>query len=209
MLFRSIVSAFFLDASSHDDLAAFAKRAGMAELAPLDGKSRVALGLHEPARQVLGGSWGAFRETWAILDDVGPVRCLQLYSPATRYRDAVIASRAGVEVDDDDPVMAYVRTFRDACLALRPRAAFLDTQPHYEDEAWEDKQGSRTYVLEQASLVAARDADALARRFFSLLYLDAQMSAIWTPEPPGYPRDMIEMSAGRLIFAGSGPSRMA
>ena len=215
MLFRTIVSAFYLASDTNDDLGTLARRAGMTEVAPLGETVRGALGFSEPDRQVVGGTWGAFQETWAIVDEIDGLRALQLYSPATRYSDASSAARRvneGGDTDsygDDWPLAGYVRTFRDACLALAPRAAFLDTRAHFEDEAWVDRQGSRGLVLELAHVVAAGDADALAQRRFSLLFLDTEMAGPWTFELPWPDREEVEVPAGRLIFARSGPTRMS
>jgi hypothetical protein len=208
MLFRTIASAFFLEPSNRDDLATLAARAGLIDVSGFDDITRGSLGFRESDRGVLGGRWGAFQSTWVIVDEVDGLRCLQLYSSYTRYLDAVGASRDGGG-RDDDPLFGYVQTFRDACLSLSPRVAFLDTQAHDEDDDWENRQGSRAFVLAQAPLVAAFDADALARRFFSLLYLNSEMSARWTPDPPWYDREMVILPEGRLIFAGSGATRMA
>jgi hypothetical protein len=215
MLFRTIVSAFFLPVATDGDFATLVRQAGMTDVAPLDETARGALGFHDPDRHVLGGTWGDFQETWAIADDVDGIRALQLYSPATRYSDASSAARRanageGTDSDGDDwPLAGYVRTFRDACLALAPRAAFLDTRAHFEDEAWVDRQGSRGLVLELAHVVAAGDADALAQRRFSLLFLDTGMAGRWTFELPWADREEVEVPAGRLIFARSGPTRMS
>ena len=162
----------------------------------------------------MGGTWGAFQETWAIVDEIDGLRALQLYSPATRYSDASSAARranAGEDADadgDDWPLAGSVRTFRDACLALAPRAAFLETRAHFEDEAWVDRQGSRALVLELTRVVAAGDADALAQRRFSLLFLDTEIAGRWTFELPWSDREEVEFP-GRLIFARSGPTRMS
>lgn len=209
MLFRTIVSAFFLESSCRDDLATLLKRIAMADVAPFDQLTRGALGIHEPDRELLGGTWGGFKKTWAIIDDVEQYRCLQLYSSAARYTDAMYQKGEQRNAQEDDPLLAYVHTFRDACLALNPRAAFLDAGAHYEDESWDNKLGSRTFTLEQAPLVAAGDADALAGQFFSLLYLDTRMLANWSQESAELDRDVIELPRGKLIFAGSGPTRMA
>src|SRR5690349_22947335 len=132
MLFRTIVSAFFLDASTDDGLATLVQRAGMTDVAELDELDRVGLGFHDPARQILGGTWGIFKETWAVDDYAEGLRVLQLYSPATRYLDAWGQARdfadAGGDTEGDDwPLSGYVTRFRDACIALAPRAAYLDT----------------------------------------------------------------------------------
>jgi hypothetical protein len=207
MLFQTIASAFFLERDSHDDLATLASKAGMTDVTEFDELTRGALGFSD--RQVLGGSWGAFEKTWVIVDDIDQLRCLQLYSSAVQYLDAVHKAREHGDLDNYWPLLAYVHAFRDACLSLNPRAAFLDTKPHYEDERWENKEGSRTFVIEQAPLVGAWDANALANKFFSLLYLNTEMLACLTPALPWSDRDMVEMPNGRLFFARSGPSRMA
>jgi hypothetical protein len=215
MLFRTIVSAFFLPAAMDGDLATLVRRAGVTDVAALDETARVALGFHDPDRQVLGGTWDDFQETWAIVDEIDGLRALQLYSPATHYSDASSAARRvneGGDTDsdgDDWPLAGYVRTFRDACLALAPRAAFLDTRAHFEDEAWVDRQGSRRLVPELAHVVAAGDADTLAQRRFSLLFLDTEMAGRWTLELAWSDREEVEVPAGRLIFARSGPTRMS
>jgi hypothetical protein len=208
MQFRTIAAAFFLEPSAREELVGLATRAGLSGVAALDEQARIALGFHDPARRVLAGEWGVFRETWAVADEAAGLRCLQLYAPAARYLDAVRATREQGG-GDGGPVLGYVGTFRDACQSLRPRAAFLDTRPHEEDERWVNGQGSRAVVLAQAPLVAAGDADALAGQFFSLLYLDAALAARWTPAPPWYDREVMELPTGRLIFPGSGPARLA
>ncbi len=209
MLFRTIVSAFFMPAFPGGDLAALTERAGMTDIEELDEVWRSALGHSDPDRRVVLGSWGAFGKTWAIADTVDQLLCLQLYSSAAEYHDASRLARQADASNRDWPLQAHVDTVCDACLALKPRVAFLDTHPHYEDEAWVNKEGSRTFVLAQAPLVAANDADALAARHFSLLYLDPEMSARLTDHPPRVDRDTVEMQVGTLMFARSGPTRMA
>jgi hypothetical protein len=208
MLFRTIVSAFFFQpASSHGDLAQLIGRLPMRDVAAFDATTRVSLGFHEPDRQILGGNWANFQETWATSDDVDDVRCLQLYSPAGRYLHAVRAAQER-GYPKDSALSGYTGTFREACLALKPKAAFLDTHAHYEDEAWDNKQGSRDFVLKHAPLIASDDATALANELFSLLYLDNDMFAHWTPVPPWDDRDILELSTGRLLFASRGSPLM-
>ena len=213
MLFRTIVSAFFLPSSNRDDLATLVRRAGVTDVREFDEDDRISLGFFEPDRLVLGGTWGAFQETWVIVDEVEGLRVLQLYSPATRYYDASSAARRRAEsgeedaADSDDwPLSGYVRTFRDACIGLASRAAFLDSRQHFEDETWVARQGSRDLVLELAPLVVACEADTLAGLYFSLLYLDAEMTACVKSE---LFREIVELPSGHLIFARGGPSRMS
>jgi hypothetical protein len=209
MLFRTIVSAFYLPAAVDDDLAGLVRRAGMTDIAPLDETARGGLGFHDPDRPVLGGTWDTYRLTWAIVDDAEGLRILQLYSQAALFFDAVTESAHANADEDDWPLAGYVRTFREACLALAPIAAFLDTRAHFEDEAWVDRQGSRSFVLERAPMVAACDADALAQRRFSLLYFDSRTSKCLTWGHPWSDREEVEMPSGRLLFARSGPTRIS
>src|SRR5262245_8362943 len=102
MLFRTIVSAFFLPLSNHDDLVTVVGRAGMTDVREFDEDGRITLGFFDPDRHVVGGAWGAFQETWAIVDEVEGLRALQLYSPATRYYDASGAARHRAQSGEDD-----------------------------------------------------------------------------------------------------------
>ena len=210
MFFRSIASAFFLESSSTDDLPTLTERIGMTKLWTLGEDDRKALGFHEPDRVIMGGLWGAFGDTWAIVDELDQLqlRCFQLYSSSNQYLDAIRDDRPPHGVLEAEQ-LKYIRTFRDACLSLEPRVAFLDTRSHYEHEPWLNKQGTRDLVLAMAPLVAAFDTDALARQRFSLLYLDAAMADRWEPDPVDTDRDMVVMPTGRLLFASSGPTRMA
>lgn len=209
MLFRTIVSAFYLSAAVDDDLVGLVRRSGMTDFAPLDEMTRVSLGFHDPDRPVLGGTWDTYRATWAIVDDAEGLRILQLYSQAALFFDAARESADANADENDWPLAGYVRTFREACLALAPVAAFLDTGAHFEDEAWVDRQGSRSFVLQLAPPVATRDPDALAQHRFSLLFLDGEMSKRLTAGLPWSDREEVEVPSGRLLFARSGPTRMS
>ena len=65
------------------DLAALVRRVGMEDAAPL--AHCEALGFGDPARVVLGGRWDVFADTWAVLDEVGGLVCLQLYSSFNEF----------------------------------------------------------------------------------------------------------------------------
>lgn len=211
MQFTTIVAAFLFDtAHASPDLRERAIAAGMTDVVHLEAGNRKALGFHDPARDVVGGTWGKFGMAWAVVDDVEGLECLQIYSSMNSYFDAVVASKEK-ELSDDDPMLAHIETFRDACLRLAPRAAFLDTRSHYGDEHWEDKQGNRDWVHAQARCVAASDIEALADEHHSLLYLDDALAKRWDRNPPvdDRYRDRVVVPRGRLVFAGSGPMRMA
>lgn len=208
MQFTTIVAAFLFDnAQAGQSLRERALAAGMTDVAPLDPDNRKALGMHDPAPEAVGGSWGAFGMAWAIVDDVDGWDCLQIYTSMGSYFDAVVANES-VE-PNDDPMLAWIETFRDACVGLQPRAAFLDTRSHYGDQCWEAKQGNRDWVRAQARRVIASDVQALADEHYSLLYLDDALARQWDANPPGDERDSVVVPRGRLVFAGSGPKRMA
>jgi hypothetical protein len=209
MQFRTIVSAFYLDpATTVPDLAVLVRRAGVRDVRPLTNNDRIALGFFEPGREILGGTWGVFHTTWAVLDLVEGLVCLQLYSPYVRFLDASIRDSEN-NPGGQDTTLAYVRTFGDACLELNPSAAFLDTRAHYEDRQWQDQEGNRDWVLGQAKLVAADDVNALADERVSVLYLSEPLTLRWNSDPVRDNRDIIELPTGRLIFAWRGPARMA
>jgi|SRR5208337_124513 len=206
MQFRTIVSAFYLDpATTVPDLAALVRRAGVRDVRPLTNNDRIALGFLEPGREILGGTWDVFHETWAVLDVVEGLVCLQLYSPFVRFLDA---NREDAE-NNPGGQDAYVRTFADACMELYPSAALLDTRAHYEDKQWVDQEGNRDWVLKQAKLVAAYDVNALADERVSVLYLSEPLTLGWSSDPVRDNRDIIELPTGRLFFARRGPARMA
>lgn len=209
MHFTTIVAAF-LSQPAGPNLRERAIAAGVTDVVPLEPGNRRALGFHDPARELVGGTWGAFGMAWAVVDDVEGLECLQIYMSMNSYFDAVVAAMAA-QATGDDPMLAHIETFRDACLRLEPRAAFLDTRSHYGDETWEDKQGNRGWVHAQARRVAASDTNALADEHYGLLYLGEALAALWDANPPvdDRERDRFVVPRGRLVFAGSGPTRMA
>lgn len=208
MQFRTIVSAFYLNGATSDpDLAALVEQVGLVGASPLSDAGRGALGFFEPDRVVLGGQWGVFQDTWAVLDEVEGLVCLQLYS---FYGGFVEAARRDREHGTSrDGTLAYVETFGGACQRLDPRVALLDARAHYEDQQWEGKEGNRDWVLAQARLVAAADVNALADERVSVLYVSEPLMTEWESEPSRDNRDVIELPAGRLFFAWRGPARMA
>jgi|SRR5215831_6537673 len=209
MQFTTIVAAFFFETGQgRSNLHTLVRAAGMTDVAPLEDINRRALGFRESNREVLGGTWGAFGSTWAILDEVEGLICLQLYAAMNDYLDSQLVGEDR-QAMDEDPLLPYISTFRDACLSLKPIAAFLDTHAHYGDEQWENKQGNRNWVLSHAQMVADSNANALADERFSLLYLGEPLTLLWDSDPIRDDRDMVEVPSGRLVFARSGPARMA
>jgi hypothetical protein len=200
MQFRTIVSAFYLDATTTDgDLTQLVSRAGMRDLREIE---RVALGFADAQRLVLGGELPAFGLTWAVIDPVEGLWCLQLFSSYGGYL------KATRRVDQTLDEMAHARTFGEACLALDPIAALLDCSAHYEDEQWVGQEGNRDWVLAQAKLVAAQDTNALLDLRVGLLYLNDAMLTRWESTEIRDSRDTVDVAGGRLVFARIGPNRM-
>src|SRR6202008_1159919 len=200
MQFHTIVAAFYLDPGSDmGSLKTLAERAGMRDVEPVI--HVVALGFLEPDRVVLGGQWGVFGDTWAVLDSVCGLRCLQLYSSYNSYLRRVAA--------DDDSAAPFVSEFGRSCERLLARVALLDTPPHYEDAQWVDQLGNRDWVLEQAARVATNEIGALANERVSVLYLDEPMMQRWPANGSREDRDITDLPHGRLIFPGRGSRRMA
>jgi hypothetical protein len=211
MQFRTIVSAFYLDAATTPpDLAALVRRVGVRDARALGDDDRRALGFGEPGRVILGGAWGVFQETWAALDVVEGLLCLQLYSPYGRFLDAMVNDDRQNGPEPVGPTsMTYVETFAESCGRLAPTAAMLDARAHYELAEWRAQRGTRGWVLAQAPLVAGGDVDALAEERVSVLYLSAPLLLRWESSPSHDDRDTVELPSGRLIFARRGPAWMA
>ena len=141
MQFRTIVSAFYLDAKTTvPDLGVMVRRAGVRDFRPLRDSDRVALGFLVPEREVLGGTWDVFQETWAVLDVVEGFRLPATVFTLVRFLDASHQDREN-DPEGQNATLAFVRTFGDACVSLYPTAALLDTRAHYEDQQWEDQEG--------------------------------------------------------------------
>ncbi len=94
-----------------------------------------------------------------------------------------------------DPTLPLAETFRAACEALAPVAAFIVTHLDQADPAW---------LLGREPAVAAGDADSLLAAQVGLLYLSGalQRRLSRVPEPDRY--DTLPVTAGLLVFAGSG-----
>lgn len=196
MQFHTIVSAFYLDRTKVDgDLATLLHRVGVVDIAPL--KHRLALGFDDPKRLVLGGKWSVFGDTWAVLDEVDGLVCLQLYSSFNRF------FRNPSRQDE------YVAAFAAACSTLLPPAALLDARAHNEIRQWQEQEGNRDWVLAQAHRVAAGDVNALADERVSLLYLSWPLVAKWDSTPARDHREVTELPTGQLCFADYGSARLA
>jgi len=167
---------------------------------------RRALGLREADREAVYGIWGAFGDCWVIVDRLERHDCLQIYPSMNHFLDA-LQPRTGAAASED-PLLPFVETFRHACLQLEPEVAFLDTRAHYGDEAWENKQGSRNWVLDKYRMALESDVNALADERFPLLYLSESLSRRWESNPIRDDRDMVQTPKGLLVFARSGAARM-
>jgi hypothetical protein len=204
MQFHTIVSAFYLDrATTFPDLATLVHYAGMRDVRPLRDTDRIALGFFEPEREILGGTWGVFQETWAVLDEVEGLVCVQLYSPYTRFLDARLNEREKGPEGNEPTSMTYVKTFADACLRLNPLVVLLDTRAHYEIKQWEDQEGNRDWVLAQAKLVAAGDVNALADERVSVFYLSEPLMLRWDSNEIRNNQDIVELPTGASSLLGA------
>ncbi len=94
-----------------------------------------------------------------------------------------------------DPTLPLAETFRAACEALAPIAAFIVTHLDQADPEW---------LLAREPAVAAGDAASLLAAQVGLLYLSTalQRRLSCAPEPDRY--DTLPVTAGLLVFAGSG-----
>ncbi len=207
MFFRTIAAAFFVARSaSANSLSELAGRAGVTSTRPLSDTERRALGRGEAGREVLYGTWGAFGACWCIVDALERHECLQIYTSMNAYLDALPSSG---EDGMQQAIEPFVATFRDACLALDPEVAFLDTRAHYGDEEWDNKLGSRTWILSQYPTVLGREVNTLADERFPLLYIDDDLKQRWVSDESRDDRDMVEVARGFMVFARSGPYRLA
>lgn len=196
MQFHTIVSAFYLDGSAAvPDLRTLVERAGMANVVAL--REHAALGFTDTSRVILGGQWGVFGDTWAVLDEADGLFCLQLYSSFNRF------GRNRVNEEE------YVDQFATACARLAPKVALLDARAHYEIPQWNEQEGNRDWVLAQVNRVVAHDINALADDRVSVLYLSEPLLGEWQSTPSRDYRETMDVAGGRLIFAGVGQSRMA
>jgi hypothetical protein len=96
----------------------------------------------------------------------------------------------------DDPNLRQAEAFRDACLALGAEVGVFVT---HVAQAEIDRMVGDIYHH-----VLGVDAEALARSFVGLLYLDERMREGFTP-PPG--RDTLPSPRGLVLFVGHGEAR--
>ncbi|AFZ26700.1 hypothetical protein Cylst_4630 [Cylindrospermum stagnale PCC 7417] len=163
------------------------------------------------AVEVMYGHWGGFGGAWSRVDKLERHNCLQIYFSMNRYLD--LRPLTGMNENflplEQDPALPVVYTFRDACEQLQAEVAFLDTRAHYGDEVWENRGGSRDWIIKKYSILLDFDINGLADERFGLLYLNDYMSDQWDSDPMRDERDAIPLSQGRLVFAGRGWARLA
>jgi hypothetical protein len=94
-----------------------------------------------------------------------------------------------------DPTLPLAATFRAACETLAPTAAFIVTHLDQADPEW---------LLAREPAVVAGDADSLLAAQVGLLYLSATLQRRLSREPAPDRYDTLPVTAGLLVFAGSG-----
>jgi len=99
---------------------------------------------------------------------------------------------------DKDPALKLALTFRDACLALQPRTAFLSTNLAHNHE----------WVLRGEKYILAEDSLDFYGSGYALTYLDQDMMCalpgFWIPNPD---REEMDVGAAMLIFHGRDKNR--
>jgi len=109
----------------------------------------------------------------------------------------VLARTPGDDVPlDRDPLLAFATMFREGAVRFAAEVALLETRKPELD-----------VMLDRYWLVLARDADALAAEWFSLLYMDDRVVEGWDPGPVLLDRDELPGGPGRTLFAGRGGNR--
>ncbi|MEH2064496.1 MAG: hypothetical protein V7K50_19915 [Nostoc sp.] len=209
MFFKTLVAAFFIEHGSNNfSLEQLLTLAEMKNLQYLSEDEKLGLGIHDPSLEVIYGEWGAFEDAWARLDRIEYHNCLQIYFSMNHFLDLI------PELPDDqnlplkeDPLLPLAYTFRNACEKLQAEVAFVDTHAHYGDEAWENKQGNRDWIINYYWMLLESNVNALADERFGLLYLNEYMNQLWDSNPVRDDRDIIPLSQGRLAFAGRGSAR--
>lgn len=176
---KRLTGAFFLETSnSAGALDALLKQAGVLDIKGNDSS--------------ICGHWaGLYCE--AALERLESLDLLELGFFQTDFLGLLSDEQVDRPVEEDG-ALSLAAAFRDSCLRLSPRAAFITTHLH-QDEEW---------IRRQAARVRAGDADALCRERFGLLYLPPALAA-QAPLDPG--RDTLPVGDGLLVFAGTGWGR--
>jgi hypothetical protein len=169
-----LAAAFYLPSGDRKaDLPDFVRVAGAVTLPPLSPDSR---------RGGVDVAWAGLAG-WAYLDTLPSHHVLTIFFRQSQFLDLI-------DVEPSRHPLALA--FRQACVALHPDVAFVVT--HLD-------QAERDNVLSYEWLVIDRDADALLRQHFGLLYLDRAVADRSTVTIDG--RDTMPVDGGFLVFSAS------
>jgi hypothetical protein len=135
------------------------------------------------------GQWGVMESVQAVRQVLPSHVCLQLFPHLNDLLD-----RQGNEAADSMPI---AEAFRDACEALRPEAALLYTRPNEVEPEYIDAQYPKVLGL---------DGILLDESYPALLYLATEI-AQYFPAAYRTGRDSLPVSAGLLLFRGTGARR--
>ncbi|MBD2202615.1 hypothetical protein H6G33_12205 [Calothrix sp. FACHB-1219] len=209
MFFKTLATAFFIEHGSNDfSLEKLLTLARMESLQYLSKAEKLGLGINDPNQEVIYGVWNAFGDAWARLDRLEYHNCLQIYFSQDHFLDLIpnLPDNQNLPLEED-PLLPLAYTFRDACEKIPAEVAFVDTHAHYGDEAWENKQGNKDWIINYYLMLLELNVNALADERFGLLYLNYYMNQLWDSNTLRDDRDMIPISEGRLVFAGRGTAR--
>lgn len=189
---RELCAAFFLE-RSHDgerpeDLL---KRAGATSTWTWQPSGETLI----PLGEIRYAEWGGLRcEVW--IRDLQHLRVLAFVYPQGAFLELFDVD--GATLIERDGALAFTDTFRDACAALTPAAAFVITSPRSDLDA---------FVAEQESAVVTLDELALLKAPFGLVYLSESLAAGVDPLLGLDPREELPVPGGRAFFAGAGDQR--
>jgi len=123
---------------------------------------------------------------------------IEMFQQDVRALQGQYEGRPDIIPLDKDPALGLALTFRDACLALKPRVAFLSTNWGHDHE----------WVVGREQHILAKDSLHFYGTRYALTYLDWQMMGripyFWEPDPD---REEMDVGAAMLIFRGRGKNR--
>ncbi len=209
MFFKTSVAAFFVGRESKNwSLGQLVTLLLMKNQQTLGHDEKLGLGIHDPTIEAVYGEWGPFGDAWTRLDKLERHYCLQVYFSMNHFLDLLPENSDYEDLPlSQDPLLPLVETFGNACERIKAEVAFLDTNSHYGNETWENKQGNRDWVISHYSMIEESNINGLANEAFGLLYLNKYMDELWDSKSAHNDRDIIPLSQGCLTFAGLGSTR--
>jgi hypothetical protein len=165
---------------------------GLKSLSHQAGVSKI--GVHAWGKGVVTGTWGGIgcRSHLLLLSD-SDVLVLNLSEDKFR----TMREDSG-ELLPEDGALSVAYSFRDACIAMQPLAAFMSTYPYPMDFEVAEHQ-------ERNAL--AHDLSVLVRERFGLLYVPPERLEALHEEEWLAGRDMVAAGDGLLVFEGIGKDR--